>query len=128
VTLAACTETLDNHMGDSNFKKMLDIVVVTCWCYKAAMLGVEDSHCDLAQYSCNAEPEEIKAWITLARKSQEDHLEDPTAMDIYDINVSMVAPTKDSFQLALLHDEAGSGAQKGEASWLSLGLILQEAQ
>ncbi|KAF8235159.1 hypothetical protein L208DRAFT_1081425, partial [Tricholoma matsutake] len=83
-TLAAHTKTLDNHMGNSNFKKMLDIVVVTCWCYKAAILGVEDSCHDLAQYSCNAEPEEIKAWTTLERKWQEDHLEDPTAMDIYD--------------------------------------------
>ena len=137
-------EMLDDHMGDSNFKKMLDIggwmfaIWITIWCrplvvttgrrFKAAIVGEEESREDLRQYTVNSNPEEIEVWKEMEEKCQEVRLTDPEAMDIYDINPGQAAVTRSTLQLNLLQDEDEYGTGKGETTWLALGLKLEEAQ
>jgi hypothetical protein len=143
-TIAGRTEILDDHLGDSNFKKMLDIgmgfcftmwctysgkiVLKTCQRFEAAVAGEEESRSDLLQYTNNSTPDELEDWKAISIQCQEDRLTDPTAMDIYDIDPGQAAVTKSSLQMDLLVAEGETGDGKGETTWLALGLKLQEAQ
>jgi hypothetical protein len=128
-TQAAFVETLDDHMGDSNFKKMLDIgelffwslqqeiyssadiestVVVTCHQYRKAIQGEEDSRMDLEQYTVNTNLEELDAWMTIAKWCQEAWLVSPEAMDICDIDPGQTR-TQSQLELVLAEGESGTG-------------------
>jgi len=104
------------------------VVVTTGRRFKAAIIGEEESREDLHQYTVNSNPEEIEVWKEMEQKAQEARLNNPEAMDVYDIDPGQAAVTRSTLQLTLLEDEDEYGTGKGETSWLALGLKLEEAQ
>src|SRR5271154_5193978 len=108
--------------------KLMRVVVTTSRRFKAAIVGEEESREDLHQYTVNSNPEEIEVWKEMEQKAQEARLNNPEAMDVYDIDPGQAAVTRSTLQLTLLEDEDEYGTGKGETSWLALGLKLEEAQ
>lgn len=106
-THASRREMLDDHMNDSNWKKMLGtgkwglsqqrlmlsifprgsaaaVVLLISRRYTAAVKGHKAALSDLITLKSSSTDEEIVCWDTMAAKAQADRLDDPAAMDIYD--------------------------------------------
>ncbi|KAG2151549.1 uncharacterized protein EDB93DRAFT_1249195 [Suillus bovinus] len=78
-----------------------------------------------------AAPTNLKTeWLANERIAQSSRINDPAAMDVYEINIKK-APRKKEIKLRLLeqgnaHNAAPS--QRSVATWISMGLAIKEAQ
>lgn len=98
---AARREMLDEHMNDSNWKKILGssalrccwllrtlhsifIVVHTSRKYRKAVKGLEAAAEDLAALMDTTSDDDRDTWNQAAQQAQADRPGDPTVMDIYD--------------------------------------------
>ncbi|KIK74155.1 hypothetical protein PAXRUDRAFT_20157 [Paxillus rubicundulus Ve08.2h10] len=75
----------------------------------------------------NADQSLITQWIAQAEEAQTQRFADVTAMDIFDVQLQH-APTRVEMQLQLAEDPAQPSLARGVASWLSLGLKIEELQ
>jgi hypothetical protein len=81
-------ETLDDHMNDSNWKKLIQLTVRLCQKYKRAVESAKESHADFKHINDSADPLMVQKWSQEEAKAQRnrDHQED--AMDIFDLRIS----------------------------------------
>jgi hypothetical protein len=81
-------ETLDDHMNDSNWKKMINLVSRLCDKLKNATAATKDSQTDFTRINDSADPQMVRRWSEeeTAAQMNRDHCEE--AMDIFDIKVS----------------------------------------
>ncbi|KAI6104909.1 hypothetical protein EDD16DRAFT_1517261 [Pisolithus croceorrhizus] len=66
-------------------------------------------------------------WWRQEEAALKDHVHDPSVMDIFEIQL-MKAPTVLSIELHLLQTSPTSGMHHGAASWLTCGLVIEEAE
>jgi hypothetical protein len=81
-------ETLDDHMNDSNWKKLIALIGRLCEKLKNAVAAAKDSQANFAHINDSADPQMVNRWLeeeTSAQKNQ-DRCEE--AMDIFDLKVS----------------------------------------
>ncbi|KAG1804565.1 hypothetical protein EV424DRAFT_1474441 [Suillus variegatus] len=113
-------ECLDYQMNDCNFMKMIRMSKSLCRKYKEAMKGVADSNMAFEQLDESADADKVKDWEAQERLAHERQSHDPTAMDIYEVQLRKVS--SDSCT-ALTRKQ-----QEGVATWLAEGLAIEEAQ
>ncbi|KAG1848672.1 hypothetical protein F4604DRAFT_1687633 [Suillus subluteus] len=105
-------ECLDYQMNDSNFCKMIRMKRTLCHSMKQA-------------------PAHLKTeWSARERRAQSSRLNDPEAMDEYEINIKK-APSRKEIELRLLEEGSARNAapsRRSVATWISTGLAIEEAQ
>ena len=74
-------------MNDSNFCKMIRMKRTLCWKYKLARNGILESGKAFDRLD-EAAPSHLKTeWLARERIAQSSRLNDPSAMDEYEINI-----------------------------------------
>ncbi|KDQ49787.1 hypothetical protein JAAARDRAFT_142944 [Jaapia argillacea MUCL 33604] len=79
-------ETLNDHMGYWNFMKCVNMTSSICRKLKAACLGVESSHEAFEELDGRIDDELRKVWIEQEQEVYARRLEDPSAMDIFNVS------------------------------------------
>ncbi|KAG1832498.1 hypothetical protein EV424DRAFT_1342450 [Suillus variegatus] len=123
-------ECLDYQMNDCNFMKMIRMSKSLCRKYKEAMKGVTDSNMAFEWLDESADADKVKDWEAQERLAHERRRHDPTAMDIYEVQLHK-APTRKQQELRLLTAQGrrpGEARRRGAATWLAEGLAIEEAQ
>ncbi|KAG1889860.1 hypothetical protein F4604DRAFT_1914378 [Suillus subluteus] len=123
-------ECLDYQMNDSNFCKMIRMKRTLCCKYKLAMNGITESGKAFNRLN-EAAPAHLKTeWSARERRAQSSRLNDPEAMDEYEINIKK-APSRKEIELRLLEEGSARNAapsRRSVATWISTGLAIEEAQ
>ncbi|KAG1887203.1 hypothetical protein F4604DRAFT_1917014 [Suillus subluteus] len=123
-------ECLDFQMNDCNFMKMIWMSKFLCRKFKEAVQGVRDSQHAFDRLSETADDDTLVKWEAEAAAAQDDRLENPSAMDIYEVKMTK-ALTRKQQELHLLtrHVRWPAGEiHRGAATWLASGITLEEAQ
>ncbi|KAG1834749.1 hypothetical protein EV424DRAFT_1531955 [Suillus variegatus] len=101
-----------------------------CRKYKLARNGISESGKAFDRLD-EAAPSHLKTeWLARERIAQSSRLNDPSAMDEYEINIKM-APSKKEIELRLLEEGNARNAapsHRSVAMWISTGLAIEEAQ
>ncbi|KAF8956034.1 hypothetical protein BDZ97DRAFT_1672276, partial [Flammula alnicola] len=127
VTTAHRTEILDDHMGDSNWKKTINMASTVTKKYFRAVKEQQSSQ-DYYDGLTEAAPTElIPEWTEQIIAAEGRRQNNPDVMDIYQVKVKK-APTRREIELQLSEKELRGGEQTGQATWISQGLKLEEAQ
>jgi hypothetical protein len=80
-------ECLDYQMNDWNFCKMIHMKKTLCWKYKLARNGISESGKAFDRLD-EAAPTDLKTeWLARERTAQSSRMNDPVAMDKYEINI-----------------------------------------
>ncbi|KAG1867501.1 hypothetical protein C8R48DRAFT_747361 [Suillus tomentosus] len=123
-------ECLDYQMNDSNFCKMIRMKRTLCRKYKLARNGILESGKAFDRLD-EAAPLHLKTeWLARERIAQSSRLNDPSAMDEYEINIKK-APSKKEIELRLLEEGNARNAapsRRSVVTWISTGLAIEEAQ
>ncbi|KAG2354184.1 hypothetical protein BDR07DRAFT_1494954 [Suillus spraguei] len=101
-----------------------------CQKFKEAMHGVRDSRYAFNQLSETANDNALVKWEAEAAAAQDDRLDDPSAMDIYEVQ-PMKAPTRKQQELHLLNHQVRWPAGEihhSTAMWIASGITLEEVQ
>ncbi|KAG1861306.1 hypothetical protein F4604DRAFT_1684111 [Suillus subluteus] len=102
-------ECLDYQMNDSNFCKMIRMKRTLCCKYKLAMNGITESGKAFDRLD-EAAPAHLKTeWSARERRAQSSRLNDPEAMDEYEINIKK-APSRKEIELRLLEEGSARNA------------------
>ncbi|KAG2150343.1 uncharacterized protein EDB93DRAFT_1103558 [Suillus bovinus] len=86
-------EVLDYQMNDSNFMKMIRITKFLCRKFKEAVKGAAESTLSFQNFNKTVQPVMVILWEAEEALAQANRLEDPTAMDIYEVCFLEMAPT-----------------------------------
>ncbi|KAG1901338.1 uncharacterized protein F5891DRAFT_1187617 [Suillus fuscotomentosus] len=123
-------ECRDYQMNDSNFCKMIRMKRTLCQKYKLARNGISESGKGFDRLD-EAAPSHLKTeWLARERIAQSSRLNDPSAMDEYEINIKK-APSKKEIELRLLEEgntHNAAPSRRSVATWISTGLAIEEAQ
>ncbi|KAH8976523.1 hypothetical protein EDB83DRAFT_2328115 [Lactarius deliciosus] len=119
-------EVLDAHMNHSNWKKLVRIVPSLLKRWKRLGPGLDASSKAFESLSEHFK-EKTQQWLKEDITAQTDRGTDPSSMDIYD-TVKQKAPSRAEIQLQLMVEEDGDHSIRGETSWISCGLKIQEIQ
>ncbi|KAG1880162.1 hypothetical protein F4604DRAFT_1922842 [Suillus subluteus] len=123
-------ECLYFQMNDCNFMKMIRMSKFLCLKFKEAKQGVRDSQHAFDRLSETADDDTLVKWEAEAAAAQDDRLENPSAMDIYEVKMTK-APTRKQQELHLLTQQArwlAGEIHRSAATWLASGITLEEAQ
>ncbi|KAG1836908.1 hypothetical protein F4604DRAFT_1602134, partial [Suillus subluteus] len=123
-------ECLDFQMNDCNFMKMIRMSKFLCRQFKEAVQGVRDSQHAFDRLSETADDDTLVKWEAEAAAAQDDRLENPSAMDIYEVKMTK-APTRKQQELHLLTRQVrwlAGEIHRGAATWLASAITLEEAQ
>ncbi|KAG1720700.1 hypothetical protein EDB19DRAFT_1835837 [Suillus lakei] len=113
-------ECLDYQMNDCNFMKMIWIGLFLSWKYKEAKCRFAESTEVFDSLNDAADPEMVKRWEAQERHAQASQVKDPSALDIYDIQLQKVRTQKE-VEVELLQASfrcAGARHQLGAAAWI----------
>ncbi|KAG1817738.1 hypothetical protein EV424DRAFT_1347851 [Suillus variegatus] len=123
-------ECLDYQMNDCNFMKMIRMSKSLCKKYNQAVKGVANSRLAFEKLAETADPGEVREWEVQERLAHQHRRRDPTAMDIYEVQLQK-APTRKQQEIQLLAEQGrgpGPIRRRGTATWLADGLTIEEAQ
>ncbi|KAF8810584.1 hypothetical protein BYT27DRAFT_7280526, partial [Phlegmacium glaucopus] len=119
-TLAHRSEVLDDHMNDSNWKKIVSISE------SASCIGFRFSHNEYFKDLTKVPSvEQLNSWESEISKAEEQRSKDPKAMDVMKTRI-LKAKTLAEMRLELLNCQERGVA--GETAWLLAGLKLEEQQ
>ncbi|KAF8256433.1 hypothetical protein EI94DRAFT_1471021, partial [Lactarius quietus] len=97
-------EVIDDHMNDSNWKKLIDIVNALSTCYRRALSGAIASFAAFESINASATPVHVSTWTAKEMLAQQKQADDVTAMDIYDIKLKRF-PSRAEILLELTEKE-----------------------
>ncbi|KAH9023726.1 hypothetical protein EDB85DRAFT_1894666 [Lactarius pseudohatsudake] len=136
-------EVIDDHMNDSNWKKLIDLGKFLPMDAASALSGATLSTAAFESISVSASPERVQAWGAEEEHAQRERGRDVKVMDIYDIkmkrcgsrhfmmafpNIKIQSRHAAEILLDLTEKEIESSGHKGHATWLGSGLKIQEMQ
>ncbi|KAG1829901.1 hypothetical protein F4604DRAFT_1695707 [Suillus subluteus] len=138
-------ECLNYQMNDCNFMKMIRMSKFLCRKYKQAIKGAAESQLAFEKLDETANDDKVRDWEPQERMAQERRCRDPTAMDIYEVQLQkggslfvwqasihiVTVPMRKQQELQLLKAQgqrAEPACQRGVATWLAEGLTIEEAQ
>ncbi|KAG1717219.1 hypothetical protein EDB19DRAFT_1840719 [Suillus lakei] len=132
-------ECLDYQMNDCNFMKMIRMSKALCQKFRQAVKGLADSREAFQKLDQSAEENNVRDWGEQERLAQEWCSTDPTAMDIYEVQLQKDSDdeTADEFRLfepekvvIPLPSNLGQGrcAELGAADVMHQEHVLQEGQ
>jgi hypothetical protein len=106
-------ECLDYQMNDSNFCKMIRMKRTLCRKYKLARNGITESGKAFDRLD-EAAPADLKTeWLARERIAQSSRMNDPAAMDEYEINIKKGTSTS-IVSIEVKINDALSTEQKGD--------------
>jgi hypothetical protein len=106
-------ECLDYQMNDSNFCKMIHMKRTLCQKYKLARNGITESRKAFDRLD-EAAPSDLKTeWLARERIAQSSRMNDPAAMDDYEINIKKGTSTS-IVSIEVKINDALSTEQKGD--------------
>ncbi|KAG1838555.1 hypothetical protein F4604DRAFT_1572198 [Suillus subluteus] len=117
-------EILDDHMRDSNWKKMVGIVRTLLKKHKRAVKGIDDTKLPFDELTHTLDPEKIAIWEKdekMAMELRGDHL------DIYQLKIDK-APTMAEIRLTLTESETSDIERPGSIPWIIQGINLEDSQ
>ncbi|KAG1784341.1 uncharacterized protein HD556DRAFT_1315167 [Suillus plorans] len=117
-------EVLDDHMRDSNWKKIVGIMKTLLKKYKRALKGVDDTKSPFDELTLSLDPEKISIWKIDEKKAMEQCGE---YLDIYQLQMNK-APTMAEIRLKLTESENTDTSKPGTVSWLITGINLEDLQ
>ncbi|KAG1803109.1 uncharacterized protein BJ212DRAFT_1487156 [Suillus subaureus] len=101
-----------------------------CHKYKQAKNGIAESEKAFDKLDEAAPTASKKEWLASERIAQSSRINDPAAMDVYEINIKK-ASSKKEIELRLLEEGNAYNAApacRSVATWVSMGLAIEEAQ
>ncbi|KAH9024235.1 hypothetical protein EDB84DRAFT_1273986 [Lactarius hengduanensis] len=119
-------EVLDAHMNHSNWKKLVRIVPSLLKRWKRLGPGLDASSKAFESLSEHFK-DKTRQWLKEDIAAQTNRGTNPSSMDIYD-TVKQKAPSRAVIQQQLMVEEDGDHSIRGETSWISCGLKIQEMQ
>ncbi|KAH9034345.1 hypothetical protein EDB85DRAFT_1863986 [Lactarius pseudohatsudake] len=119
-------EVLDAHMNHSNWKKLVRIVPSLLKRWKRLGPGLDASSKAFESLSEHYK-DKTRQWLKEDIAAQINRGTNPSSMDIYD-TVKQKAPSCAVIQQQLMVEEDGDHSIRGETSWISCGLKIQEMQ
>ncbi|KAH9022871.1 hypothetical protein EDB85DRAFT_1895014 [Lactarius pseudohatsudake] len=119
-------EVLDAHMNHSNWKKLVRIVPSLLKWWKRLGPGLDASSKAFESLSEHYK-DKTRQWLKEDIAAQINRGTNPSSMDIYD-TVKQKAPSRAVIQQQLMVEEDGDHSIRGETSWISCGLKIQEMQ
>ncbi|KAG1834638.1 hypothetical protein DFJ58DRAFT_847572 [Suillus subalutaceus] len=123
-------ECLDYQMNDCNFMKMICMGLFLSRKYKEAKQGLAESSRAFDALNNAAEPEMVNRWEVQEREAQSLRIDDPSALDIYDVWMQKARSRKE-VELNLLQKSfhrPGERPWLGAATWLASGITIEEMQ
>ncbi|KAH9028953.1 hypothetical protein EDB85DRAFT_1867506, partial [Lactarius pseudohatsudake] len=126
-------EVIDDHMNDSNWKKLINLGNAHSGCvvnavsrrYRKVLLAATLSAAAFESISVLASPERVQAWGAEEEHAQRERGRDVKVMDIYDIKMKRF-PSRAEILLDLTEKEIESSGHREHATWLGSGLKIQE--
>src|SRR6267154_1722877 len=107
-------ECLDYQMNDSNFCKMIRMKRTLCQKYKQAKNGIAESERAFDRLDEAAPADSKTEWLASERTTQSRRINDPAAMDVYEISIKKgeltLAPSKSELIVALSTEQKGDRA------------------
>ncbi|KAF8131231.1 hypothetical protein EV363DRAFT_1296616 [Boletus edulis] len=124
-------ELLDFQMNDSNFMKMIRMSQSLVRKYRKAVRASASASAAFNDLDGTVNDEQRQKWVTQELHAQKNRISNPSAMDIFDVQLQK-APTMQVVELDLLRSVAGGDSfdkSRGRnTTWLSRGLKLEEGQ
>ncbi|KAI6167873.1 hypothetical protein EDD17DRAFT_1467315, partial [Pisolithus thermaeus] len=120
-------ELLDFQMNDSNFMKMIRMISSLSWKLKVARAAVTLAREAFDRLNEAVPSSQQENWWRQEEAALKDRVHDPSVMDIFEIQL-MKVPTVHGMELHLLQTSTASGMHHGAASWLTRGLVIEEAE
>ncbi|KAG1723332.1 hypothetical protein EDB19DRAFT_1834637 [Suillus lakei] len=123
-------ECLDYQMNNSNFCKMIRIKRTLCHKFKQVKNGIAESEKAFERLNEAALANSKTEWLASERIAQSSRINNPAVMDVYEINIKK-APSKKEIKLRLLEEgnaRNAAPAHRSVATWISMGLAIEEAQ
>ncbi|KAG1728214.1 hypothetical protein EDB19DRAFT_1913863 [Suillus lakei] len=117
-------ECLDYQMNDSNFCKMIRMKRTLCRKFKQAKNGITKSEKAFERLDEAAPANSKTEWLASERIAQSSRINNPAAMDVYEINIKE-APSKKEIELRLLEEgnaQNAAPACRSVATWISMGI------
>ncbi|KAN0105201.1 hypothetical protein V8E52_011274 [Russula decolorans] len=124
MTLAHRQELYDDHMRDSNWKKLVGIVKTLLRKLKAASNGVESMKGPFEELSSALDTDKLRLWTKNAEKADNERGE---ALDVYNLQMDK-APTLAEMRLNLLNAKTSTSGIQSSVIWLIEGFSIEDAQ
>ncbi len=125
-TVAHRTEVLDDHMGDSNWKKTINMSATILKKYHRAVREAAETSDYFAGLSESAPKHLVPEWKRQVAEAESERNDDVSVMDVYQARIPK-PPGRQEIEVQLGQRELGNDAS-GVASWISQGLKIEEAQ
>ncbi|KAH9914864.1 uncharacterized protein B0H18DRAFT_1125250 [Fomitopsis serialis] len=120
-------ETLNRHMNNWNWKKMITMVASLRRKIKANRPLLADMKADLTAKEASVDAEILGEWRRELRIVQRRRLRDVKVMDRYQAK-KQIMPSWLELQIKLAEEEGDGGDRVGTADWIADGLKLEEQQ
>ncbi|KAI6120443.1 hypothetical protein EDD16DRAFT_1518803 [Pisolithus croceorrhizus] len=117
-------ELLDFQMNDSNFMKMIHMISGLSRKLKVAQAAVTLAQEAFERLNEAVPSSQQENWWRQEEAALKDCVHDPSVMDIFEIQLTKVH----GIELHLLQTSTTSGMHHGAASWLTCGLVIEEAE
>ncbi|KAG1877467.1 hypothetical protein F4604DRAFT_1680133 [Suillus subluteus] len=124
MTLAHRKEVLDDHMRDSNWKKLVGIVKLLLKKYLQAAQGVSDTQGPYEELTKSLDLANVQEWKKAADQAAHDR---GALLDIYQLKMDK-APTMAEIRLHLTENELSTNGRTGSVAWLIEGINIENAQ
>ncbi|KAN0124687.1 hypothetical protein V8E53_002258 [Lactarius tabidus] len=126
MSLAHRQEVLDAHINHSNWKKLVRIVpsLLKRWNNLQASF---DASAHAYKALSKHFKDKTKKWLREDQDAQANRQFCPSVMDIYD-TIKEKAPSRATIQQELVVAEIGDHSIRGQTSWISYGMKIQETQ
>ncbi|TFY79361.1 hypothetical protein EWM64_g4647 [Hericium alpestre] len=124
-------EVLDDHMNDSNWKKMTGMVSYLTHKYKEGKAGIAEARLGFENIDATVGAENRDTWLKAEQRAQDKRSDKPEVMvPIYDtvIKTGYTAPSRAEILSKLNEREQKKEKGQGAVAWITLGLRIQETQ
>ncbi|KAI6101034.1 hypothetical protein EV401DRAFT_1894234 [Pisolithus croceorrhizus] len=124
MTQAHRQEVYDDHMRDSNWKKLVGLVPSLLKKYKTSNKCLEEMNQAYEQLTAVLDPDKVSGWELDALRAEADRGE---ALDIYLLKGDK-APTFHEVQLQLMKNPMTPFGSGGSVAWLAEGISIEDSQ
>ncbi|KAI6163966.1 hypothetical protein EDD17DRAFT_1506860 [Pisolithus thermaeus] len=124
ISPTARQEVYDDHMRDSNWKKLVGLVPSLLKKYKTSNKCLEEMNQAYEQLTAVLDPDKVSGWELDALRAEADRGE---ALDIYLLKGDK-APTFHDMQLQLMKNPMTPFGSGGSVAWLAEGISIEDSQ
>ncbi|KAG9315413.1 hypothetical protein JVU11DRAFT_4564 [Chiua virens] len=124
MSLSHRQELYDDHMRDSNWKKLVGLVKALLKKYKTALNGIKMTEGPYQDLCTSLDLDQLECWMKDAEKADIERGEE---LDLYSLQINK-APTLLEMRLNIMGEKASLSMGQGSLSWLVEGISIEDAQ